>query len=133
MLNSEKPNRFISLLKMKCPNCHRGNMYTQKSIFPITKLMDMPDRCSNCDLKFEIETGFWFGTGYVSYALSVGTIFIAAVIFALTYGFTWRNNSIYIFIGVMISALILLQPWIMRFSRVLYIYVFVKYGSSQKK
>jgi uncharacterized protein (DUF983 family) len=133
MLNSEKPNRFISMLKMKCPNCHRGGMFTNNSVFPITKLMDMPETCSHCGLKFEIETGFWFGTGYVSYALSVATIFISAIIFSLTYGFTWRDNSIFIFIGVMISSLVILQPWIMRLSRVLYIYVFVKYKSVVSK
>ena len=89
----------------------------------------MPDHCPNCDLRFELETGFWFGTGYVSYAVSVALMFIMAVIFALTYGFTWRDNSIFIFIGIMISGLIILQPFIMRFSRVLYIYFFVKYKS----
>lgn len=108
-------------------------MYANKSIFPLKEFMDMPEHCTECGLKFEIETGFWFGTGYVSYALSVATIFIMAVIFALTYGFTWRNNSIFIFIGVMISSLVILQPWIMRFSRVLYIYVFVKYNSFKRK
>lgn len=132
-MNNTAPNRYLSMFKMKCPNCHKGNMYTNKSIFPLKEFMDMPEHCKECGLKFEIETGFWFGTGYVSYALSVATIFIMAVIFALTYGFTWRNNSIFIFIGVMISSLVILQPWIMRLSRVLYIYVFVKYKSVVSK
>jgi uncharacterized protein (DUF983 family) len=132
-MENKAPNRLMSMATMKCPNCHKGSMYKNKSILPLNEFMVMPEHCEVCGLKFEIETGFWFGTGYVSYALSVGTIFVLAVIFALTYGFTWRNNSIFIFIGVMISALVLLQPWIMRFSRVLYIYVFVKYKSSAFK
>lgn len=119
------------MVTMKCPNCRKGNMYTHKSIFPLGKMLDMPERCPVCNQKYEIEPGFWYGTGYVSYAISVGMIFCLAVLFALTVGFSWKNNSIYIFIGVMIAALVILQPWIMRYSRVLYLYVFVKYGRGQ--
>lgn len=125
------PNKYASMAAMKCPNCRKGNMYTTNSIFPLGKLLDMPERCPNCNQKYEIEPGFWYGTGYVSYAISVGLIFCLAVIFALTVGFSWKNNSIYIFIGVMIAAMVILQPWIMRYSRVLYLYVFVKYGRGQ--
>ena len=116
---------------MKCPNCRKGKMFSQKSIFPLKNLLDMPERCEVCNQKFEIEPGFWYGTGYVSYAISVGLIFCLAVLFALTVGFSWKNNSIYIFIGVMITAMVVLQPWIMRYSRVLYLYVFVKYKRGQ--
>lgn len=121
----------MSMARMKCPNCHKGNMYTNPGIFPLNKLLDMPERCPVCNQKYEIEVGFWYGTGYVSYAISVSMIFLLAVLYALTVGFSWKNNSIYIFVGVMIAALVVLQPWIMRYSRVLYLYVFVKYGRGQ--
>lgn len=125
---SAVPNRFVSKLKMRCPNCHRGNLFTNKSIFPLGKMLDMPEHCPVCGQKYEIELGFWYGTGYVSYALSVGLIAALAVIFSLTVGFSWQNNSVFYFIGIMIGAMVLLQPIIMRYSRVLYIYFFVKYG-----
>ncbi len=128
-MDNTAPNRYVSMAKMKCPNCHKGNMYKNKSIFPLKEFMAMPEHCPECGLKFELETGFWFGTGYVSYALSVGMIFVMAVIFAVVWGFSWRDNSIFIFIGIMVSALVILQPWIMRLARVLYIYAFVKYKS----
>jgi uncharacterized protein (DUF983 family) len=129
---SAVPNRFVSMLKMKCPNCHRGNLYTNKRIFPLGHMLDMPEHCTVCGQKYEIEIGFWYGTGYVSYALSVGLIAIIAILFALTVGFSWQNNSVFYFIGVMIGAMVLLQPIIMRYSRVLYIYFFVKYGEGTK-
>lgn len=127
------PNRFLSMMKMKCPNCHKGNMFTNNSIFPLGKLLDMPERCTVCNQKFEIEPGFWYGTGYVSYAISVGSIFIIAVLYALIVGFSWKDNSIYIFLVVMVSTLTLIQPWIMRYSRVLYLYVFVKFGRGHNR
>jgi len=130
-MSERVPNRFVSMVGMKCPNCHKGNMYTNKSIFPLGKLLDMPERCPVCNQKYEIELGFWYGTGYVSYAISVAMIFIIAVLYSLIVGFSWKDNSIYIFLGVMIASLAIFQPWIMRYSRVLYLYVFVKCGRGQ--
>lgn len=130
-MSERVPNRFVSMVGMKCPNCHKGNMYTNKSVFPLGKLLDMPERCPVCNQKYEIELGFWYGTGYVSYAISVAMIFIIAVLYSLIVGFSWKDNSIYIFLGVMIASLAIFQPWIMRYSRVLYLYVFVKYGRGQ--
>lgn len=131
-MSEKKPNRFLSLLKMKCPNCHVGNMYSNKSVLPLGKMLDMPVHCPHCGQKYELETGFWFGTGYVSYAISVALIAVTATVFGFTYGFSWRDNSIYVFIGVMIGVLVLVQPWVMRYSRVLYLYFFVRYGEGQK-
>lgn len=88
----------------------------------------MPDHCPVCGQKMELEVGFYYGTGYVSYGLSVGLTFLLAIIFALTWGFRIDDNSIFIFLATDILLLALFQPWLMRISRVLYLYLFVKYG-----
>ncbi len=106
-------------------------MFDNKTIFPLNKMLDMPERCSECGLKYELEIGFWFGTGYISYGISVGLIIMMAVIFALTYGFDFNDNSIFIFLGLAVGVLILLQPILMRLSRALYLRIFVKYGEGQ--
>ena len=93
-------------------------------------MMDMPVRCSVCGQKMEIEVGFYYGTGYVSYALSVAVAIFNAVWFAILIGFSWKNNSIWWYLGITVAMLLLLQPLLMRLSRVLYLYMFVKYGSS---
>ena len=129
---SGKPALLPSILKMKCPNCRKGNMYESKSIFPLTKLMKMPERCLVCGQKMELEVGFYYGTGYVSYGLSVGLTFLLAAVFALTWGFNIHDNSVFIFLGIDILLLGLLQPWLMRMSRVLYLYLFVSYGKGAK-
>lgn len=126
------PNKLLSIFRMKCPNCRKGNMYHNRSIFPLKHMMDMPERCPKCDLKYELEVGFWYGTGYVSYAMSVGIIIVIAVLFALTVGFSYKNNSVFWFVGIMVFLMVVLQPLIMRYSRVLYLYFFVKYGEGQK-
>lgn len=107
-------------------------MYTNKSVLPLGNMLDMPDRCPNCGQKYELELGFWYGTGYVSYAISVALIGVLAAAYAVLIGFSWKDNSVFYFIGIMIAAMILFQPWIMRYSRVLYLYFFVKYGKGSK-
>ena len=102
------------------------------AVFPLGHLLDMPERCPVCGQKMEIEVGFYYGTGYVSYGLSVGLTFIIAIIFALTWGFDWRDYSIFWFLGINIVILVMLQPWLMRYSRVLYLYLFVKYGQRRE-
>lgn len=120
------------MARMKCPSCRKGDMFINPSIFPMGKMLDMPERCVECGQKMEIEVGFYYGTGYVSYGLSVGLTFIIAIIFGLTYGFDWRDYSIFYFLGINIFILVLLQPWLMRYSRVLYLYMFVKYGQRRE-
>ena len=75
-----------------------------------------------------METGFWYGTGYVSYALTVLLSAITFVLWWLLVGFSLDDSRLLywlIFNGVLA---IVLQPWLMRFSRVLYLYFFVKYN-----
>jgi uncharacterized protein (DUF983 family) len=127
-MSTQKPALVPSMLKGKCPNCRKGNMYTNKSVFPLGKMMDMPERCPVCGQKYELEVGFYYGTGYVSYALSVGLFFFNLVWYWLIFGLSYQDYSIFYYLITSIIIVIVLQPWLMRFSRVLYLYMFVKYG-----
>lgn len=127
---ADKPNILPAILKMKCPNCRKGDMYLQPGVFPLKNMMQMPERCAVCGQKMEIEVGFYYGTGYVSYGLSVGLAIFNAVWFGLLVGFSWKDNSVWWYLGITIAMLLLLQPLMMRYARVLYLYMFVSYGSS---
>ena len=127
---ADKPNILSSILQMKCPNCRKGNMYINKSIFPLKDMMNMPERCPVCGQKMEIEVGFYYGTGYVSYGLSVAIAVFNIVWYAVLVDFSWKDNSVWWYLGITVTMLIVLQPILMRLSRVLYLYMFVKYGSS---
>lgn len=123
-----KPALLPAIFKMKCPNCRKGNMFCNKSLFPMNQLLKMPEHCEKCGQKMELEVGFYYGTGYVSYGLTI--IFLAAVFIAywLIFGISYKDNSVYYALGSSILIVLLLQPWLMRMSRVLYLYMFVKYG-----
>ncbi len=130
-----KPNTLWSVFSMKCPRCRRGPMFKNNNAYKSLKLshtFDMYEECPHCLQKYELETGFWYGTGYVSYALTValsGTTFIAWWVFI---GISINDNRIFYWLGFNILLIILLQPWLMRLSRVVYLYLFVKYDKNYK-
>lgn len=129
MASPKRPNYFLSILQLKCPRCRRGHMYRNSIFFHwrLSKIFDMYERCPVCDQKFELETGFWFGTGYVSYALSVALSVATFVAYAVLLGITWRDNSIFYWLIANAIVLAICQPWIMRLSRTIYLYFFVYY------
>ncbi len=45
----------------------------------------MYERCPKCGQLIELETGFWFGTGYVSYALAIILSGINFVFFSIIF------------------------------------------------
>jgi len=92
----------------------------------------MPDKCPVCGQKFEPEVDFYFGTGYVSYALSIVLLVAIFLAYWLVFGLSYVNNSVFYCLGICIVTLIAMQPWLMRLSRVLYLYIFVKYGKGMR-
>ena len=127
-MSSEKPAALPAILNMKCPNCRRGRMFIQPGIFPLKGMMNMPERCEVCGQKMELEVGFYYGTGYVSYGLTVALLSLCFVAYWLTFGLSYKDNSIFYALGISVGLVLLLQPWLMRISRVLYLWMFVKYG-----
>lgn len=107
-------------------------MFTNKNAykkFGLDYMLDMPENCPVCRQKFELETGFWYGTGYVSYGLTVVMSAITFLLWWLIIGFSLSDDRLtyyLIFNGILV---IVLQPWLMRFSRALYLYLFVKYSA----
>jgi len=132
-MQTKEKGILSSIFQMKCPKCRKGNMFCTPNIFPLKDLLKMPERCTTCSQKMEIEVGFYYGTGYVSYALTLLILALVFVFYGLFFGLSYKNNSVFIALGIAISLVVLLQPWLMRISRVLYLYLFVKYDQQASK
>jgi hypothetical protein len=91
----------------------------------------MPEYCPNCGQKMEIEVGFYYGTGYVSYAICVAFCIFNFLWYYFLIGINISDNSIFQYLAVNILIIVLLQPWIMRYSRVLYLNMFVRYNQNK--
>ena len=46
-------------------------MFQTKSSYQLKTFMKMYEKCPVCEQRMEIEVGFYYGTAYVSYALTV--------------------------------------------------------------
>ena len=89
--------------------------------------MAMNQQCPVCGQPTEIEVGFYYGTSYVSYALTVAISVASLVAWWVIIGLSVNDNRFFYWMGVNAVFLICLQPWLMRLSRSLWISWFVKY------
>jgi len=124
------PNYLWSILTMKCPRCRRGNMFTDSNAYrrlSLKHIFDMPEHCPVCAQKYDMEPGFWYGTGYVSYALAVAISVSSFVAWWVLIGISTDDNRIFYWLIFNAVLLLVLQPWLMRLSRVIYIRFFVPY------
>lgn len=87
----------------------------------------MNKECPVCGQPTEIEVGFYYGTSYVSYALSVAISVASLIAWWVIIGLSTDDNRFFYWVGFNALFLLLLQPWLMRLSRSLWISWFVKY------
>ena len=122
-----------SVVSCRCPRCREGKLFQHSLTINFKKNMLMNKECIVCRQASEIEVGFYYGTSYVSYVLTVGLSLVSLGIWALTIGLSTNDNRFFFWMGVNAVLLIVLQPWLMRFSRSLWISWFVKYDPDWKE
>lgn len=128
-----KPNFFWSVITMRCPRCRRGDMFKNSNPFKklsLSYILDMYDYCPVCRQKFDLEPGFWYGTGYVSYGLAVLISGLTFIAWWIIIGISTDDNRIFGWLIFNSVLLVIIQPWLMRFSRVIYLLFFVKYNEN---
>ena len=62
---------LVSALGCRCPRCREGKLFRNPVTINFRKNMEMNRVCPVCGQPTEIEVGFYYGTSYVSYALTV--------------------------------------------------------------
>lgn len=128
-----KPGLVRSLFKNKCPRCRRGNLYIAGSAYKLKSFMQMNISCPVCKQPFHMETGFYYGTGYVSYALATTISVASFMIWWLLIGYSFSDNRFFWWMGFNAFLLIALQPLLMRLSRTIWLYFFVHYSPLWKE
>ena len=120
-----KGSKLYSILFNKCPKCHIGRFWATNK--PFRNMFFSTEKscktCENCSLAYELETGFWYGSMYVSYAISVAVMML---FWSLTTIFFPLIN-IFNEIIIIVLAIILVSPINYHVSRLIWINFFVKY------
>ena len=123
---------LTSTLSCRCPRCREGKLFMNPVSISLKKNMAMNITCLVCGQPSEKEPGFYYGTGYVSYALAVAISISSFVAWYVLIGMSVNDNRFFFWIGTNAVLLILLQPWLMRLSRSIWISWFVKYEPDWK-
>ncbi len=121
-----------SVLTNKCPRCRKGYLFQTKNAYDFKKMNKMHDTCTVCGQPTEIEVGFYYGTGYVSYALTVAFSVATFIAWKVLIGISFNINDNQIFYWFISNAvlMILLQPIFIRLSRSLWLSWFVTFDKN---
>ena len=133
IVKMKKPSYLISVLTNKCPRCRQGNLFISNKAYDLKNNLKMNAHCPVCEQATEIEVGFYYGTGYVSYALSIAFLAATYVAWKVLFGLTFNDNSVFWWLGTSCILLILVQPLMMRLSRTLWLSWFVGYEKDWQK
>ena len=124
-----RPSYVLSVLGNRCPRCRQGELFETKNAYELRKsrFMKMHERCPVCGQLTEIEPGFYYGTGYVSYALTVAFSAATFIAWWVLVGISFSDNRIFYWLVINSVLMIILQPVFMRLSRTIWLSWFVKY------
>ena len=111
-------NLFMRILKEKCPNCGKGNVYEKKTKFlqwPVMK-----DDCEVCHYHFDREPGYFLGAMYISYGLSV---FQGILTFLVLHAFLPKIDTIWVVL-IILGVISVFSMKNYKLSRIIYIHIF---------
>ena len=118
---------LASVLSCRCPRCREGKLFQHPTSISLNKNMAMNKTCRVCGQPTEMEVGFYYGTSYVSYAITVLLSVVTLLLWWLIVGLSVNDNRFFYWLGFNALLLLSLQPWLMRFSRSLWISWFVRF------
>lgn len=127
-----RPNLLWSVFACKCPRCREGRLFTYPNPYDLKNTMKMPECCPVCGQRYELHTGFYFGTGYVSYGLAIVFTLATLILWWLTVGLSVNDSRIFWWLGANAALLILLQPLLQRLARSIWIHTFVRYDGAAR-
>lgn len=111
-------SQFTDIITEKCPVCGKGHVFAKKGNPLLLQMPVMNKHCKVCGHRFEREPGYFFGSMFVSYAVTVAEMIL---FFLLAYQFI----DSFITIIVLIALLsVLLSTFNFRLSRMIWIYMF---------
>ena len=124
-------SRLRAMAEARCPRCREGKMFLYPA-WNLRRFDEMRETCPVCGLAFEIEVGFYYGAMYVNYGFTVMIFFLAG--FGLYH--LAGDPPVWVYALTVIATVLLLMPWLYRYSRVLMLHLFgsVKYdpGAAQR-
>ncbi|MEX2287494.1 MAG: DUF983 domain-containing protein [Planctomycetaceae bacterium] len=95
-------------LRLRCPRCGGGKLFRG--------WLSMYESCPNCKLKYERAPGYFLGSTYINYGLTVGTVTVAYV--SLHFGFDYDNRTL---VWPLVAFVVLFPLFFFRYARALWL------------
>ena len=124
----KKGTKLYSIFNNKCPKCHEGDFFKQKNIFRFKNILSIHSNCSHCNLKYLIEPSFYYGAMYINYGITVALSVFTFVLATVFLGLNMTQGFI-----ALITVLVLTAAPTMRFSRIIWINMFVSFDKNADK
>lgn len=122
-----KGDKLYSILFSKCAKCSEGEVYESSNPYDLNKFAALIKKCQVCGQNNDPEPGFYFGAMYVSYGFTVGIGILTSVIMLLL------NFTVLAIIITLSAILILIAPLSFRWSRMIWLNMFVHYDENHSK
>jgi len=121
----KRGTKLFSILKMRCPKCNKGRFY-ESHPYNLKKIGEVKKECNNCNLKYDMEPGFFQGSYYVSYGLGVA-LFVAIFVLKMLILPDLAYLSTLI---LMVVVLLILAPLLFALSKIIWINLFVPFNNA---
>lgn len=109
-------NLFRSIGLMKCPNCHKGNLF--KKPFSLNTAFDMPEKCEECGHDYFPEPGFYYGAMFVGYIIT--SISFVGLMLLLIFGMDMTVEKSFL---LLILFAVFTYIFFFRFARSVWIHI----------
>ena len=124
----KKGSKLYSIFKMKCPRCQEGDFFLSRP-YDLKKAGEIHAHCSECNLKYAKEPGFYYGAMYVSYALGVAlfvTLWVSFGLFFPSVGVSWQ-------LGIIFTLFLILGPYFYALSKIIWANLFIKFDPKARE
>jgi uncharacterized protein (DUF983 family) len=113
------PSKLHAIINARCPNCHEGRLFKYKW-WNLLNFAQMHENCPHCDLRYEVEPGFFYGAMYISYAFTVGIMLVGGIV---VFNFFNDPPAMGYVVPITIFSLVMV-PFNFRTARVIFIHLF---------
>ena len=111
-------SKFNAILTEKCPRCREGEVFTHPA-YRLGDFLKTHTTCPKCEVKYEVEPGFFWGAMFINYGFNVATL----VATSLAIWLLWNPEPAWPYIVIPIILALVTAPRTSRWSRMLLLHL----------
>jgi uncharacterized protein (DUF983 family) len=123
----KKGTKLYSILKLKCPRCQIGNLFSNPGLIVFSRILEMPDKCPHCEQNFKLEPGFYTAALWISYPI---VLIILIPLLILGFLLDSMNSFFKLLYPLIILFSFMLQIPLMRIARAILLNMTIDYTTN---